>query len=100
MAKITAEFDTKEKTLEVKMDGKALGNVQYVSFGPSWKDDEKFYGSIQMAETHDDEDMRTMTSICASLKDDGVELTQAKTEAGAEALRKEISDYFTKTKAK
>jgi len=74
MAKISAEFDTKEKTLVVMMDGKKLENVASVEFYPNWEKEEEFRVGVTTIEKVDDEDLTKVMRIVA--QDDGLQLKE------------------------
>ena len=64
MAKITVEFDTKDKTLNVMMDGKAVENVNSVEFYKGYEGKD-FHGSITSIEKVDDDDLFKVLRISA-----------------------------------
>ena len=64
MAKINVEFDTKDKTLNVSMDGKAVDNVSSVEFYSGY-DNDGFNGSITSVDKIDEEDMVKIMRISA-----------------------------------
>uniref|UniRef100_A0A6M3K5U8 Uncharacterized protein n=1 Tax=viral metagenome TaxID=1070528 RepID=A0A6M3K5U8_9ZZZZ len=65
MVKINVEFDTKDKVLNIMMDGKSMENVGSIEFYKGWDDDEKFHGSITTIEKVDDEDYTKIMRISA-----------------------------------
>ena len=54
MAKVIVEFDTKEKTLNVSMEGESLDNIRGVEFFRDF-DSEDFHMSLRTVERTDDE---------------------------------------------
>ncbi len=54
MAKVTVEFDTKEKTLNISMEGESLDNVRGVEFFKDF-DSEEFHMSLRTVERIDDQ---------------------------------------------
>lgn len=71
MAKISCEFDTKEKTLSVMMDGTPVENAVFVNIGKSWENKDKFECCVTTSTENEDEDTYTVTRICASESDEG-----------------------------
>ena len=65
MAVITTEFDTMEKSLTVKMDGKAVTDVDNVEFFKSFIQDDVFHMRVEKVELSEDKDMTTVTRIMA-----------------------------------
>lgn len=65
MAKISVEFDTKEKVLNVVMDGKAVENVGSIEFYKGWENEDEFHGSITTVEKMDDDDYVKVMRISA-----------------------------------
>ena len=65
MAKFNVEFDTKEKVLNVTIDGKPIDNVSSVEFYPQY-DSEGFHGAITTVEKVDDEDMVKIMRVSAN----------------------------------
>ena len=74
MSKINVEIDTKEKTLNVVMDGKKFDNVSSVDFFRGFENNE-FNASVTTVERIDDEDLTKVTRISA--KDGIVETTKS-----------------------
>jgi hypothetical protein len=66
MAKITVEFDTNSKEMEVAIDGTAVENVTYVSIRPSWNDDDEYCCEVSTRVKDEEHDFSTMTTLCAS----------------------------------
>jgi hypothetical protein len=71
MAKITAEYDTKEKTLSVSKDGKALDNVMHASFSRNYNyekgtEDDTHSCQIAMKDSSSEEGYHTHTHIIAN----------------------------------
>jgi len=67
MSKINVEFDTKEKSLSVKKDGKDVASVSEVMFYNYMYDDKpQAEMSIYTREKVDDEDMYVVTKLYAS----------------------------------
>ena len=64
MAKINVEFDTKDKTLNVVMDGKAVDNVSSVEFYSSF-DNDGFNGSVTSVQKMDEEEFVKIMRISA-----------------------------------
>ena len=64
MAKINVEFDTRDKILNVTMDGKSMENVSSVEFFKGFEG-EDFHGSITSIERIDDEDMTKIMRVSA-----------------------------------
>jgi len=93
MAKITTEFDTKDKTLVTKLDGEAIENVSHVSFW-KWDDDAEnpFHASITKREKSEDKDMEVTTHISANAQGETVqtEETVAADDATTENLGKAL----------
>ena len=77
MAKITMEFDTKDKTLSVKIDGKEIENISSMSAYEVYSDKGKFMFDVTSRTPSEDGDMVTMTHIMAS-EDGKVEKTISK----------------------
>lgn len=67
MSKINVEFDTKEKTLSVKIDGKALASVVGVNLSKSYysDDEDEFTCSLVTLEKDDTNDIKKYTQIMA-----------------------------------
>lgn len=65
MAKVIVNYDTKEKTMEITIDGKAIKNVSGANF---WMDYEgkEAHMSIGTTENSQKDGMQTYTSVCAS----------------------------------
>lgn len=75
MAKITAEYDTKEKTLTVSKDGKAMDNVMHAAFSRNYDyekgtEDDTHSCHIAMKDESDDEGYHTHTHITANVDGD------------------------------
>ena len=68
MAKINVEFDTKDKILNVKLDGTTIENVSSVDFFQSFENDD-FHGSITTIEKVDEDDLVKVIRVSA---DDGL----------------------------
>ena len=73
MAKINVEFDTKDKTLNVVMDGKTVDNVSSVEFYSGF-DNDGFNGSITSVQKIDEDDFVKIMRISA--QDGLVEMTE------------------------
>ena len=86
MAKITAEFDTKDKTLMVSMDGKKMKKIASAEFFV-WGDEAN--ASLTTIDTDDDESVRTITRIMASENGDVVKTEQV-VENSLEAAASEM----------
>lgn len=65
MAKITATYDTKEKTLVVEEDGKAVANVREAYFTERY-DEKGFSCVVTTFEKDDDQGIGRMTRLMAS----------------------------------
>jgi len=74
MSKMNVEFDTKDKILNVVMDGKNIENVRSVEFFQGY-DDDRFGGSITTVEKIDDDDYVKIMRISA--KDGLVETSES-----------------------
>lgn len=73
MAKISCEFDTKEKTLAVTIDGKAVDNVYGVNLAKGYSDESGFYCDVMTLSEDKENDIRTMTRLMASESKDAKE---------------------------
>lgn len=96
MAKVHLEYDTKDKSLNAKMDGKAMANVHRASFYSNGKDRDgkhRFSGEIAMHQHDKDEDVHHMQSVCASEKegDCGLTITFVRAET---PLQSAVAKYF------
>ncbi len=110
MAKITAEFDTSDKSLTVAVDGKPVADVTDVYFMKKYGFDEEDDGDdFQACVTTSSEDeatgIRMMTRLCASESIDGKETVARKgpcdsplpgfVVAGSQnSLSRDIASYF------
>jgi hypothetical protein len=65
MAKISAEFDTVAKTLEVKLDGKPVSNVNEVRLSKSYMEEGEFCASIVTMTEDEEHDTRMYTQLMA-----------------------------------
>jgi len=88
--KIVAELDTKEKSLKVTMDGKAVDNVTAAMFFKDFFEEDKFHVDVTTVETDDEEEMSVVTRVSASEKVEVSRTPQNKpsTELIAKALFK------------
>lgn len=68
MAKITVEFDTADKVLDVTMDGQSMSNVSSIEFFKGFEG-EDFHGSITMVEAVDDDKLVKVMRISADAND-------------------------------
>jgi hypothetical protein len=75
MAKINVEFDTKDKALEVTMDGKKIKDVIGVDFFNRFDGEGKFFAEIRTEKPNDDDGIIIVTRIMA-------EETTTTTESG------------------
>jgi len=66
--KIVAELDTKEKTLAITMDGKAVDKVVAAQFHQDFFEPEKFHVDITTVEKDEDDDITVVTRVSASEK--------------------------------
>lgn len=66
MAKIIAEFDTKEKTLSVSMDGKSVKDISSVYFMAGFDDPSQGYVEMTTVEINEEEKMSRITRLSAS----------------------------------
>ncbi|MBY0525592.1 MAG: hypothetical protein K2R98_19460 [Gemmataceae bacterium] len=106
MAKINVEFDTKDKSLSVSMDGKAMANVAGISLYQSYDDEDEFRCNVVMATKDDTNDIRTVTSIYASEQPKADEQEKAFAEAGfkvskaspqrANPIHRDIAEFLKK----
>jgi len=70
---ITVEYDTVDKDMVVKQDGKTLKNIRYVSFGPSYDmgmETDDVSCNIQIQSEDEESGMKTYTQLCSSKKDE------------------------------
>lgn len=65
MSKIVAEFDTKEKTLSITMDGKSIDNVSSAEFYAGWDEKDEFHAGITTVTKIDEEDVTQVMRIVA-----------------------------------
>lgn len=92
MAKITAVFDTVEKTLDCDIDGKAVADLWDITMSRGYSDENKF--GCSMSTMREDKENKTthMTRLYASLRGDGtVEMVPERKSSLAEQIQK----YFT-----
>jgi hypothetical protein len=66
MATINVVFDTKEKTLDVTMDGKKMKNVTGVDFMARYDEKDKFYAEIRSEDPNKDDDIIVVTRVIAN----------------------------------
>lgn len=68
MSKINVEFDTKEKTMEVSIDGKAVPNCVSANFSKGYymDDEDEFSCNVVTMERDEPNDMRKYTQVMAS----------------------------------
>lgn len=90
MAKIIAEFDTKEKTLEVTMDGKKVKDVASVAFMAGYDDPNKGYVELTTMEFNEDEKMSRISRVSASGE---------KTERLERPFQKEVAQLLKQKRA-
>lgn len=64
MAKIVAEFDSKDKTLVVTQDGKKLKNVTSFSVYKGYEDEH--YLNVNMSEEYEEDDMKMSHTMYCS----------------------------------
>lgn len=72
MAKVNVEYDTVEKTASVTIDGKSVDNlasvVVYCGYSMNEDDPPKFCLEMTSCAEDEDNDMRSMNRITASIK--------------------------------
>ena len=99
MAKVTVEYDTNDKSLEVTMDGEKLENVDNISFNCKQslydynhdhddEEDDEYTMMICMNEKDEEHDYRHVTHIHAA------EAQEAISKGLAQAIE-EMPDYVT-----
>lgn len=91
MSIINVEYDTSDKSMTVKQDGKVLKDVRYVSFGPSYDMDaepDEMSCNISMQYEDEEDGMKTYTQMCCSKKDE---------ESGLFPESKDINGFFIKS---
>lgn len=109
MAKISIQYDTKEKTLAVTMDGKAVDNVAgaYLGKGYSYDEPEDYRCELTMMTQNEDDDYYTMTRIVASDTPAGQKLGDApeskevpgfKVAESATQFDTDVADFFKKNR--
>jgi len=98
MSKVSIEFDTKTDELVVKVDGKEIAGVTDVSiysykYREGYEDELETKTSISITTTQsggDDDDLRTVTHLCAAYKDDII----ANKPKNTAKLYKDIQNYL------
>jgi len=71
MAKISLEFDTKEKSFALMLDGKAVENVVGAYLSKDYYDEEKFRCEIMTASHDEENDIHSITRLVASESEQG-----------------------------
>ncbi len=66
MSKITVEFDTIEKTLDVMLDGKTMPNVCGVDICSSYDDEDEFRCNIMQQSKDEANGIKTYTNVIAA----------------------------------
>ena len=92
MATITVEFDTKDKVLNVVMDGKAVENVSSVEFYHGYEGEE-FHGAITTVEKMEDDDLVKVMRVSA---DEEVKVEAA---VASSNLRKQLANKLFRYRA-
>lgn len=92
MAKINVEFDTKEKTMAVSIDGQEVADAYSVCLYRGYYEDEKdkFSCSITTVQQDKDNDMRVITQTMA----------KQSVEAQQEMAQSKLHPEFVETKEK
>lgn len=83
MAIVSIEFDTNEKSMTCKVDGKTIENVSYVCLGLNYSDEDAYSCSIETSTKDEEHDMRIVTRMVASESRAGQELIKARAHRGA-----------------
>lgn len=84
MAIVSIEFDTNEKTMTCKVDGKTIENVSYVCLGLNYSDEDAYSCSIETSTKDEEHDMRLVTRMVASESRAGQELVEKARAAEAD----------------
>ncbi len=82
--KISAEFDTKDKSLKVMRDGQEVPNVAGAHFSPSYDDSGKFQASVHQRTSDKDEGIEEWHSLSAA---EGVTVIQADSKIDQDVAR-------------
>lgn len=83
MSIISAEFDTKEKSLKVSIDGKEVKNISSVECYKTYMDDDSFGISVNSFSSNEESGISTITRIVAS-KSGELNITEEKEEQSVE----------------
>ncbi len=107
MSKVTVQIDTNDKTIEVSVDGKSVGNVEGIhSFSEKNSKGNVEFFSLSITKVEEEGDLRKVTHLMASRSKEAIEAThkglasQSEFEdfietEGKSKVQKDIEDFLS-----